>query len=118
MCLENSSLEVGEDISAPDFVFYLRSSSCLALFLSALCLGFGVESQLGSSSPKIKIKERPDYMTKFVIYEDRAGEYRWRLVASNGEIVATSEGYSVKSSAKRSAEKVRVWASNATIVEE
>jgi len=31
---------------------------------------------------------------KFQRYKDRAGEYRWRLKATNGEIIADSgEGY-------------------------
>lgn len=29
----------------------------------------------------------------FEVYEDRAGERRWRLRAKNGEIVASGEGY-------------------------
>lgn len=43
----------------------------------------------------------------FEVYRDEAKEYRWRLKAGNGEIVATSEGYTKKSSARRSAEKVK-----------
>lgn len=31
---------------------------------------------------------------KLVVYPDRAGEYRWRLVAGNGEIQASGEGHS------------------------
>ena len=30
---------------------------------------------------------------KFEIYTDKAGEFRFRLKATNGQIVATSEGY-------------------------
>jgi len=56
--------------------------------------------------------------SKFVIYRDSAGEYRWRLVARNGEKVAASEGYSSKQNAIDSAQKVAVWASEAEIVEE
>jgi uncharacterized protein YegP (UPF0339 family) len=33
-------------------------------------------------------------MNKIQIYKDAKGEWRWRLVASNGQIIATSgEGY-------------------------
>lgn len=36
-------------------------------------------------------------MSEFEVYRDEAGEYRWRLRADNGEIVAqSSEGYSRK----------------------
>lgn len=38
-------------------------------------------------------------MPKFVIYPDKAGEYRWRLIAPNGEIVASGEGYATPSTA-------------------
>ncbi|REJ83878.1 MAG: DUF1508 domain-containing protein [Acidobacteria bacterium] len=37
---------------------------------------------------------------KFEIYKDRAGAFRFRLKASNGENVLASEGYKAKSSAK------------------
>lgn len=35
---------------------------------------------------------------KFVIYLDKAGEYRFRLKAKNGQIIAVSEGYKTKPS--------------------
>lgn len=56
-------------------------------------------------------------MIKFEVYESRDGQYRWRLVAGNGEIVATSEGYVTKYNAKRSAERVQQLAPVARIVE-
>ena len=36
---------------------------------------------------------------KFQLYRDNAGDYRFRLRARNGEIIATSEGYKAKASA-------------------
>ena len=33
---------------------------------------------------------------KFEVYQDKAGEYRFRLKAKNGEIVATGESYKAK----------------------
>ena len=56
-------------------------------------------------------------MTKFVIYRDIAGEYRWRLVSGNNEIVAVSEGYTTKQNAIWSAKRVKIWASIARIVD-
>ena len=39
---------------------------------------------------------------KFEIYQDAAKEFRWRLKAANGEILATSgQGYKAKESCKR-----------------
>lgn len=49
---------------------------------------------------------------KFEIYRDNADEYRFRLRASNGETVLTSEGYKAKSGAKNGIEAVRENADN------
>jgi uncharacterized protein YegP (UPF0339 family) len=38
---------------------------------------------------------------KFEIYQDKRGEYRWRLKAGNGEIILVSEGYKAMASAKK-----------------
>ena len=44
---------------------------------------------------------------KFELYEDKAGEYRFRLKAGNGEIILASEGYKQKASALNGIESVR-----------
>jgi uncharacterized protein YegP (UPF0339 family) len=50
----------------------------------------------------------------FELYEDNAGEWRWRLVHDNGNIVAdSSEGYASKSNAKRAMKSVRRHAASA-----
>ncbi len=51
----------------------------------------------------------------FHIFQDRAGEWRWTLIAGNGEAVATSEGYTTKYSAERSAARVKEIAAYAVI---
>jgi uncharacterized protein YegP (UPF0339 family) len=33
------------------------------------------------------------HIARYEVFEDEAGEWRWRLQAANGEIVAQSEGY-------------------------
>lgn len=49
--------------------------------------------------------------THFVIYEDDAGEFRWRLIAANGRIVADSgESYTRERDAHRSAADLATWA--------
>lgn len=48
--------------------------------------------------------------THFETYEDGAGEYRWRLVASNGKVVADSgEGYTREEDVVRALYALRVW---------
>ena len=44
---------------------------------------------------------------KFELYQDKAGEYRFRLKAGNGEIILVSEGYKQKASAENGIESVR-----------
>jgi len=37
---------------------------------------------------------------KFEIYKDKSGEYRWKLVHTNGQVIANSgEGYKAKENA-------------------
>ena len=38
---------------------------------------------------------------KFEVYKDRAGKFRFRLKASNGQVVATGEAYESKAAAKK-----------------
>ena len=55
---------------------------------------------------------------KFEIYADAGGHYRWRLVASNGQTVASSgESFASKANARRAAENVKDNAGKAEIVE-
>ena len=56
---------------------------------------------------------------KFEIYFDKAGLYRYRLIASNGESIAMSEeGYKSKSGVMNGIKSVSVNAADAEIVDE
>ena len=53
---------------------------------------------------------------KFEIFEDRAGEYRWRLRARNGEPMARGgEGFTTKRSCLRSVERIKEEVASAEI---
>lgn len=43
---------------------------------------------------------------KFEVYTDKAGEFRFRLVAGNGQTVLSSEGYTSKAGATKGIESV------------
>jgi uncharacterized protein YegP (UPF0339 family) len=61
---------------------------------------------------------RSDAMAgKFEVYEDRAGKFRFRLKASNGQVVATGEAYETKTAAKKGCEAVQRAADGAPIEE-
>ena len=55
---------------------------------------------------------------KFEIYQDKAGEFRFRLKATNGQVIATGEGYKAKASCLNGIESVKNNAPDAEIVEE
>lgn len=54
---------------------------------------------------------------KFEVYTDRAGKHRFRLKASNGQVVATGEAYETKSAALKGCESVQRAADGAKIEE-
>jgi len=54
---------------------------------------------------------------KFEVYKDKAGEYRFRLKAPNGEIIAVSEGYKAKKSCMNGIKSVKRNVINPKIVE-
>lgn len=55
---------------------------------------------------------------KFELYRDKAGDYRFRLKARNGEIIAVSENYSGKAGCLNGIESVRKNAAEAEIITE
>lgn len=44
---------------------------------------------------------------KFEVYKDKAGEFRFRLKASNGQTILSSEGYKSRSSCMNGIESVK-----------
>ncbi len=55
---------------------------------------------------------------KFELYKDAKGEFRWRLVATNGQTIATGgEGYKAKASALAGIESVKKNAPSAEVEE-
>ena len=53
---------------------------------------------------------------KFEIYLDKAGEFRFRLKARNGQIIAVSEGYKAMAGCTNGIESVKKNAADAKIV--
>ena len=55
---------------------------------------------------------------KFEVYTDKAGEYRFRLKATNGQVIAVSEGYTSESGCLNGVESIKKNAADAETVEE
>jgi len=70
----------------------------------------GVENQTVEGFEKVK-------HPKFEVYLDKAGEYRFRLKATNGEIIAVSEGYTSLAGCENGIESVKKNAPDAEVVE-
>ncbi len=54
---------------------------------------------------------------KFELYADKKGEFRFRLKAKNGQIIATGEGYKAKAGCKNGIESIKKNVVDAKIVE-
>jgi hypothetical protein len=54
---------------------------------------------------------------KFELYKDKAGKFRFRLKASNGEVIASSEAYASKASAKNGIASIKKNAAGAEVFE-
>ena len=57
-------------------------------------------------------------MAKFEIYQDKKGEFRWRLRADNNQVIAAGEGYSSKAGCKNGIESVKKNAPKAEVVDQ
>ena len=55
---------------------------------------------------------------KFEVYTDKAGEFRFRLKATNGQIIAVGEGYKALAGCLNGIESVKKNAADAPIVKE
>lgn len=53
---------------------------------------------------------------KFEIYKDKAGEFRFRLKATNGQIIATGEGYKAMAGCKNGIASIKKNVADAKIV--
>ena len=54
---------------------------------------------------------------KFEVFKDKSGDWRFNLVAPNGEVIASSEGYTSKDNCLKGVESVKRWATEAETVE-
>ncbi|WP_278102125.1 DUF1508 domain-containing protein [Microbacterium proteolyticum] len=52
---------------------------------------------------------------KYELYTDKAGKYRFRLKASNGQVIASSEAYESKASAQNGIASVKANAGSETV---
>jgi len=100
----------GQTIGASES--YKSDASCLNGIASVkrCCLG-DVQDLTVEDAPVVK-------HPKYEVFQDKSGEYRFRLKARNGEIILSSEGYKKKESCLNGVESVKKNAPEAPIVRE
>ena len=100
----------GETIATSEV--YTTEAACLNGIESVKknCIG-EVEDQTAAEVVAVK-------HPKFEVYTDKAGEFRFRLKARNGEVIAVSEGYTTMNSCENGIASVKKNAADAEIVVE
>ena len=56
-------------------------------------------------------------MARFEVYKDTAGEFRFRLKASNGQVIASGESYKTKAGVLNGIASIKRNAADAAIVD-
>ena len=90
---------------------YTTKAACLNGVESVKANCVGEVEDLTAENP-VEVKH-----PMFELFADKAGEYRFRLKAKNGEIIAVSEGYKTKDSCENGIARVKKNAPEAEVVE-
>ena len=107
-----------------EFTFNLKASNGEVILTAsetyttmAACVN-GIASVKKNSGVHVEDQTRDEKQThpKYELYKDKAGEFRFRLKASNGEIIGKSEGYKAKASAKKGIASIMKNAPDAPIL--
>jgi len=109
------------------YVFHLKASNMQTVctsqtYASLSSCKAGIESIRKNSVAKIEDqtlqKFEPQTNPKYEIYLDKAGQYRFRLKASNGENILSSQGYTTKAACKNGIDSIGKNAPKATVEKE
>ena len=110
--------------TATGFTFALKASNGETIATSevystkAACLN-GIESVktccVGEVEDQTVEAVEAKKCPKFELYADKAGEFRFRLKAKNGEVIASSEGYKSKAGCENGIESVKKNAPEAEV---
>jgi len=78
----------------------------------------GINSVKKNALSHIEDQTRGESAThpKYELYQDKAGEFRFRLKAANGENIGRSEGYKAKASAKKGIASIGRNAPDAAVI--
>lgn len=81
-----------------------------------------VSVKKNAATAKLEIQTEAGYQTltnpKFILFQDKGGEFRFRLTARNGQTIAVSENYSTKAACENGIASVQKNAPKAEITED
>jgi uncharacterized protein YegP (UPF0339 family) len=84
----------------------VRQRLAIALLTMSILLPTGFLAF--NPSPRARAADEKKAPATFEVYKDKAGEFRWRLRATNSQIIATSgDGYKEKRSCLSAIESVK-----------
>ena len=90
----------------------------LLVAIAAASFAVGYAANLTTSPAHAADESQAKSSATFEVYKDKAGEFRWRLKAGNGQNIASSgEGYAEKRGCLAGIESVKRNAPNAKIEE-
>lgn len=107
------------------YVFNLKATNGEVIATSQVytseqsCIG-GIESVIANAGAQIEDQTAKDFTSlahpKYEVYVDKAGEFRFRLKAKNGETIAVSAGYTAKANCLNGIDSIRRNTENAEII--
>lgn len=98
--------------SADEYRFRLKASNGEIILSSE-----GYKTSAGCMNGIRSVQENSKIAERFESYQDKAGKYRFRLKAANGEVIGASEAYETEASCKAGIESVKRWANESKIKE-
>ena len=100
------------------FAAIMFVTAVMGVCLLYVPFGFSTRREEEATTAEVNTAASAPPAAKFELYKDRAGEFRWRLLASNGQIIATGgEGYQSKTSAWNGINSVKKNVTDAAIIE-
>src|SRR4051794_17836184 len=110
----NLKFELYQD-NASEFRWRLKASN--GEILATGGQGYKAKADAKNGIDRIKSDAATDKL-KFEVYEDEKKESRWRLHASNGQVIATSsQGYKAKADCERAIDLIKKNASGADVAD-
>ena len=107
-----AKFEVYKD-KAGEFRFRLKAGNG-----EIILTGEGYKAKAGCLNGIESIKKNSQEEKRFETYQDKKGEYRFRLKAGNGEVIGVGEGYTTADGCKKGIESVARNAKEAEIVDQ